>query len=457
MRSPRRGASGWLRLWFTLDELVDPETYLKSGAFLMALKYAVDVAAVYLVTGRTWTPLDYLVPSYALREPKIQLFPAPLLFAMALWTIPFLWIGASMSLRRVIDAGRSPWLSLAFFVPLVNYAFMLGMCFLPSRIVVRPVADARAAPEDDGDLRAALLGAGAGMVVAVGMAAFCALVLRSYSPALFLATPFVLGIMTAFVYNHGALRSSGQTIGVVALTVLISCGALLLFALEGVICMAMVLPLALPSAILGGMLGRAIAGRAPGTASHAALVVLALPGLAAVDSAAPPGALREVVSVIEVSAPPSAVWRNVVSFSELPDPPGWIFRLGIAYPVRARIEGRGVGAVRRCEFSTGAFVEPITAWDEPRRLGFDVAAQPPPMTELSPYRAIHPAHLDGYFRSRRGEFRLIALPDGRTRLEGRTWYELDIAPGSYWHLWGDAVIHAIHRRVLLHVKRLSES
>ena len=33
---------------------------------------------------------------------------------------------------------------------------------------------------------------------------------------------------------------------------------------------------------------------------------------------------------------------------------------------------------------------------------------------------------------RRGEFRLIPLPGGRTRLEGRTWYTLDMAPALVW-------------------------
>ena len=79
------------------------------------------------------------------------------------------------------------------------------------------------------------------------------------------------------------------------------------------------------------------------------------------------------------------------------------------------------------------------------------------MFELSPYRHIHPPHLDGYLRSNRGEFLLIALPGGRTRLEGRTWYEFDMFPQSYWTLWSDQIIHRIHQRVLLHVKQLAEN
>ncbi len=73
-----------------------------------------------------------------------------------------------------------------------------------------------------------------------------------------------------------------------------------------------------------------------------------------------------------------------------------------------------VRAVRRCEFSTGAFVEPITAWEPPGRLAFDVASQPAPMTEWSPCAGLSPPHLSRSFRTRRGEFRMRALPGGRT-------------------------------------------
>ena len=57
--------------------------------------------------------------------------------------------------------------------------------------------------------------------------------------------------------------------------------------------------------------------------------------------------------------------------------------------------------------------------------------------------------------SRRGEFRLTALPEGRTRLEGSTFYTLAIYPEMYWVGWSEALLHAIHHRVLSHIKALS--
>jgi hypothetical protein len=52
---------------------------------------------------------------------------------------------------------------------------------------------------------------------------------------------------------------------------------------------------------------------------------------------------------------------------------------------------------------------------------------------------------------------LIDLGNGRTKLEGRTWYEYEIYPQSYWTLWTDMLIHRIHQRVLAHIKNLAES
>ena len=51
----------------------------------------------------------------------------------------------------------------------------------------------------------------------------------------------------------------------------------------------------------------------------------------------------------------------------------------------------------------------------------------------------------------------MAIPGGRTRLEGRTWYTFEMHPQAYWIFWSDLSSHKIHDRVLVHIKQLSES
>ncbi len=142
----------------------------------------------------------------------------------------------------------------------------------------------------------------------------------------------------------------------------------------------------------------------------------------------------------------------VVAFTQIPPPNEWIFRAGIAYPIRAEMHGTGVGAERHCVFSTGAFVEPIEVWVEPRLLKFSVTSNPSPMEEWTPYHHIEPPHLHGFLVSEGGQFLLTPLSNGGTRLEGTTWYRHGLWPAQYWRIWSDQIIHEIHLRVLRHIR-----
>ena len=445
----------WLRLWFTFDRAVDRRTYLTSGLALAVVKYAGDVLLVWSATGRVWRFTDYVSPVASLVSVKLRDAPPALLPVLALWALPFLWIGISMSMRRALDAGRSAWLALLFFVPGVSYVLMLAMSVLPSR--VRPLPNVETPRSYEDRLPKALLAIVAGAAVGVGMLALSVYGLRSYGVSLFLGTPFVIGALTAFLFNRHYAASERESQQVVAMTLACVAGVALVTAAEGAICLIMAAPLGIGIGAMGATLGRRIALRDRGAAINALLGVFLLPATAAFDADRPASALREVRSAVVIDAPAAAVWRNVVQFPALAEPSDLVFRAGIAYPQRATIVGEGVGAIRYCVFSTGAFVEPITRWETGRRLSFDVRAQPRPMQEWSPYADVAPPHLDGYFRSRRGEFRLIPLADGRTRLEGSTWYEMRLEPASYWVLFGDALIGRIHRRVLSHVKTVTES
>ncbi|MDI1477502.1 hypothetical protein [Polyangium sp. y55x31] len=462
-RSPVREVA---RLWFGLEAPVGRRAYLLTGVTLMALKYGIDALLVYLASGVLFSPLAYLSPLLTLRTKSIPDAPSWLFVAMGIATLPFLWIGVSMSIRRAANAGLSPWGGLTFLVPGLNYLAMIVLAAIPERGDAwkpDPTSPYRAGgpqekirPQIEGTLRSALLGVAAAVAVGLGMAGLSVYALDLYGLSLFFVTPFVMGAVSAFLLNRDAPQPLRRAVTVACLSVAITGGAMLLFALEGLVCLLMAAPIAGVVAVIGAILGRAIALQAKTPRSHAAAAVLMLPGIVSAEAAVAKPELREVKTVIEVDAPPDRVWENVVGFGELAPPAEWFFHTGIAYPVRARLEGEGVGAVRYCEFSTGPFVEPITVWDKPNRLAFDVSKQPHAMKEWSPFQYVHAPHLDGSLRSKRGQFLLTELPGGRTRLEGTTWYELEMSPNVYWAFWSDSAIHAIHTRVLEHVKKLSE-
>lgn len=283
---------------------------------------------------------------------------------------------------------------------------------------------------------------------------------ETYGWVLFFVQPVLVGALVETLVGWRGAVTTGAGAGAAALALGSSGAILLLTGVEGVVCVVMALPLAVPLMFLGVWLARRVLGERAEQAQPTFLLAV-LPGallLSGVESRlAPPPPLHRVDTAIEVNAPPALVWRHVVSFPELPQEREWYFRTGIAYPIRAEIDGRGVGAVRRCVFSTGAFVEPIEVWDEPRLLRFGVTANPPAMKEWSPLGDIRPPHVEGFLLARRGQFRLVELPGGRTRLEGTTWYTHDLAPAAYWRLWSDAILHRVHLRVLRHIQGLAEA
>ena len=78
------------------------------------------------------------------------------------------------------------------------------------------------------------------------------------------------------------------------------------------------------------------------------------------------------------------------------------------------------------------------------------------MKEISMYD-INPAHLHEYFVSKKGQFKLTKLADGKTLVEGTTWYYNKIQPEIYWKIWSKYIIHKIHHRVLNHIKVTCET
>lgn len=277
-----------------------------------------------------------------------------------------------------------------------------------------------------------------------------------YGIALFILTPIFIGSGSTILYglNNGISKREAWLIARVTLAIFTI--GLLVFAIEGLICIAMAAPFGLLLTWVGSMIGYAVLNRAPQKAPSAILILFCIiPTTAFVEKEIAP-TLTSVVTSIEIDAPPKVVWENVVEFPQLKEPTEFIFKTGIAYPINARIEGAGVGAVRHCNFTTGSFVEPITVWNESKLLKFDVVEQPAPMKEIS-FWDIDAPHLHDYFVSKKGQFKLIAMPNNKTLLEGTTWYYHNIKPAIYWQLWSDYIIHKIHIRVLNHIKFNSEN
>lgn len=431
-----------------------------AGTALAATKIPGDFAIAGMFH-RGWNVQEYFFSHVAFlfeNSPGIWKFDTALL----IWTAPFAWIGLCLLTKRLRSARAPIPLVILFFVPIAKFFLFALLCALPERgekTISRqsPPALRSWAPES------AFGSAGLAVLCATLVGAVLTLLAIKqtgrYTAWLFLGLPFFMGFLASWIHGLARPRRFIESLAAAYLTLAITGAILVSIAAEGIICLGMAAPIALCEATLGAWIGHALR-RPPLNGGGSQPVIVAsvtLPLLILVESIFP-GRLVEfsVTSQLSIKAPPEVVWRHVVSFHQLPPPTEWLFRLGVAYPQRAEIDGQGVGAIRHCIFSTGEFLEPIIVWDEPNRLRFNVTAQPDPLSELSPYRNLQTPHLHGYFNSHSGEFRLYRTDTG-TVLLGTTWYSNLMEPQIYWKFWSDALIHRIHLRVLQQIKTEAES
>lgn len=257
-----------------------------------------------------------------------------------------------------------------------------------------------------------------------------------------LLVPFIIGFVAAWCWRHLDL-GPGPTIGCSSVTAFIGLfGAWLVFR-EGMICLLIVAPLQFLITITGSLTARVLFKKS-GPLCAFSLPVIFLVGVLEPRIAGPSSGV--VTDTLVIHASPAQVWPHVLAFGPITEPPGfWMFRMGLPYPESTTNTGDAVGASRACNFSGNAvFEERIVEFEPQRLLTFDIVKAPPDPELLG--------HLDAH----RGQFELIANPDGTTTLIGRTWYTLHVRPGWYFDPWTELIFREVHLRVMRHVRGLAE-
>lgn len=290
----------------------------------------------------------------------------------------------------------------------------------------------------------------------------------SYGGVLFCLSPGISACLAVLLHEWARPGGGGgmwpvtkAIVGVLA----VLCSLLCLFTLqlEGLLCIAMALPVAFVMALIGAALGTVLVqltGRSRPLPVLMSILVL-YPAAQQYETSHPaPVVPRLIVTRLEVNAPPAQVWAVLTRPVQYPVATGW-FRAGVVYPTRTALAHDSATGRRvlECRYSQGLARLPVIAWQPGQQLTFAVPPpdMPAPMHELSPYPQIHAPHLHGYFQVDSGTFRLRPLPGGRTLLEARTVYRHRIGPRFYWQLWSDYLLDAMHQRVLATLKTEAEA
>src|SRR5215467_892600 len=115
------------------DGKVSRALYAGVGLVGFAIKHNLDrlIASSFLGYKNSfnyWAPLGK-----AARLNHLSNLETKLLATLLLVSIPFVWVGVAMTVKRLRDAGQPVWLVVLFFIPFINLLFFLVLCSLPPR------------------------------------------------------------------------------------------------------------------------------------------------------------------------------------------------------------------------------------------------------------------------------------------------------------------------------------
>ncbi len=275
--------------------------------------------------------------------------------------------------------------------------------------------------------------------------------------------PLAMGFVTIFVIERRRAQAVWIWFLLPWLTVGAAEAAMMAAVWEGMICIVMFTPIALAASSLGGvaagLIMRFMRSRRAKRGTLACVMFLPMLLSPFESPFLSQRELRRVENVIEIQAPPATAWRNIervprIASSELQR--SWSHSIGFPDPVEATLSAEGIGGIRHATFQGGVlFIETVDAWEPERRLGFSIRAQteqiPPTMLDE------HVTVGGKFFDVLHGEYILESLPGGGTRLHLVSLHRVSTDFNWYAHLWTDAVMSDLQKRILFVVKRRSEA
>src|SRR5947208_15613537 len=115
---------------------IDRKKHAVTGCSAFVLKYFLDKYVAFAVFGRSWFLWSYWEP-LGLDSPVNAIHPDTQVFAgtLLVLALPFIWLGVTLTVQRLRDAGKPLWLVVLFFVPVINILFILLLCAMGSHSV----------------------------------------------------------------------------------------------------------------------------------------------------------------------------------------------------------------------------------------------------------------------------------------------------------------------------------
>ena len=291
------------------------------------------------------------------------------------------------------------------------------------------------------------------------------LIMGGYAPKFFTVMsigfvffcPLVLGIITVC----GVAKPSWSYCIFspwVPTTIFVACTGLL--GLEGIICIAMALPIFLFMGSVGGFLAKIFLKIKESRRFYIFTGFLFLPCISsAVESQfVLPAEQRIVPTQIVINAPADVVWKNIIRISKIePQEQHFSFfhSIGFPRPIEATLSHEGLGGVRHASFEGGLmFIETITQWQDKKKLVFSIKAN----TESIPRTTLdeHVKIGGDYFDMLEGEYDIEPIGVNQVQLQLSSKQRLSTRFNTYTALWTEAIMRSIQKYILVIIKHRCE-
>ncbi len=242
----------------------------------MAVKYNLDRAIAWWGFNRRWYFWNYIQPhgyaSVGVIPPSEQSF----YFALVLTSLPFLLAGIVLTVWRLRSAKLPLGLCILFFVPILNLIFFAVLCAIPERRGrhLPTVRRGWTAWLPTSRVGSALLSTVIVGILGAGLAVISTRALGNYGWGLFVALPFVMGLVSVLIYAGPQRRDLPSCLTVAIFPVLFAGAVLLALAAEGLICLLMAAPIGLSLALFGGAVGYLIVGNRSAPVHPAAMTLI---------------------------------------------------------------------------------------------------------------------------------------------------------------------------------------
>ncbi|MFN8287313.1 MAG: TIGR01777 family oxidoreductase [Chitinophagales bacterium] len=280
--------------------------------------------------------------------------------------------------------------------------------------------------------------------------------LGEYGSTLFLILPTSVGFTWAMLKSRNKLQSFGKLISSTALIGVMLCFLFILAGAEGLICVAMALPIIVPLMAIGAVFAYFVQSKVWARIYAPMLVLLINPIGILYDLKLQDFESSKITTEITVHASDKQVWHQLENPFGFGATNYFFLKRGVSYPTAMKLEKKDNCNFLACNYSNGNLTATVDSLEKNRLLHFRFKEAPISMSETSIYPNIEPEHIRSKFFIDYGEFRIIPINDTTCKVLATTAYKYKVGPTWYWRLWSDRLVNQIHEHVLEKLKVKTE-